>query len=497
MTSVRDLLELPELRLRVRTGDELLDRTLTRIYGTELPDPSRYLSAGELVLSGLLWWRGPADAEPFVAALAAAGSAALAVSAADTGEVPAALVDACEDHGIPLLEVPADLSFAVVTERVVLALAGASAGRTRLRTAAAGDAELPALLEHASVELGSPCWVLSATGRVVAGSGGVLARAAELARDFVSRGCRPTVARGHTLLPVNETATVPWALVIQGDRARWAAATGSLVTELLALVALDRARMDQVRRVADRVAAPLLRLAAGESLTEAEFGTGLAAAGLPPDTAVRVVLARTGTGSPNPGVAILTELLAGYPDRTLVGEAGEDACALVLGESWPSGWAAEALTALSTIEPLLAAPRVLLGIGGPTKVAELRGASEQARHSVAVAAGSTERIAVVSGEQLRPHQLLIAAASQDLRRSLRARALGPLLAYDRAQHSDLVHTIRVFLDCSASPAVAAKALHIHVNTLRYRIARASELLGVDLNDFGNQVDVYLALRMTP
>src|SRR3981081_1629263 len=60
--SVKTLLELPELRLRLRTGADLLDRTVSRIYGTELPDPGRYVSAGEMVLSGLLWWRGPGDA---------------------------------------------------------------------------------------------------------------------------------------------------------------------------------------------------------------------------------------------------------------------------------------------------------------------------------------------------------------------------------------------------------------------------------------------------
>ncbi|OZM74104.1 PucR family transcriptional regulator [Amycolatopsis antarctica] len=497
MTSVRDLLEIPELRLRVRTGEDLLDRGLTRIYGTELPDPSRYLSAGELVLSGLLWWRGPEDAEPFVAALAEAGSAALAASAADTGRIPAALVEACGRYGIPLLEVPADLSFAVVTERVVLALAGASAGRSRLRTAAAGDASLTALLEHARAELGAPCWVLSATGRMVAGSGVELVDTQGIARAFVRGGCRARVTNGYTLLPVGERATVPWALAIEGDRARWTGATGSLAAELAALVDLDRSRSEQVRRVADRVAAPLLRLAAGDSLTDTDFTTGLAAAGLPGHSTIRVVLARTGTGTPSLGVALLTELLAGYPARTLVGEAGEDACALVVGDLWPPDWAGKAVAALSTVDSLIPASRVLLGIGGPAAVTELRGASEQARHAVAVAEGRPGRIGVVSGDQLRAHQLLVAAADADLRRSLRARTLGPLLAYDQAQNADLVRTVRVFLDCDASPTAAAKALHVHVNTLRYRITRAGELLGMDLTDFGNQVDVYLALRMSP
>jgi DNA-binding PucR family transcriptional regulator len=102
---------------------------------------------------------------------------------------------------------------------------------------------------------------------------------------------------------------------------------------------------------------------------------------------------------------------------------------------------------------------------------------------------------VVSGEQIGTYQLLLAGVADELRHSVRRRTLGPLLAYDEARQGDLVRTVRVFLECSGSPGAAAKALHVHVNTLRYRIARASELLGKDLTDFPTQVDVYLALSI--
>jgi DNA-binding PucR family transcriptional regulator len=36
-----------------------------------------------------------------------------------------------------------------------------------------------------------------------------------------------------------------------------------------------------------------------------------------------------------------------------------------------------------------------------------------------------------------------------------------------------------------------------VNTLRYRIGRIEELADVDLDDFGQRVDVYLALNAEP
>ncbi|PXY26116.1 PucR family transcriptional regulator [Prauserella sp. PE36] len=463
MTLVRTLLEIPELRMRLRAGGDLLDRVVTRIYGTELPDPSRYLSAGELVLSGLLWWRGPDDAEPFVAALAHARCAALAASGADTGGIPDELVAACERHRMPLLEVPADLSFAVVTERVVLALADESGGaRKRLLSAAAEDASLPTLLTHAATELGADCWVCSATGRVVAASAS-------------------GAPQERTVLPVGGRSAVPWSLVVGAELGP---GLTEVAEELASLVGLARAREDEVRRVRMRVAAPLLALLADPAGSAAELATAFAATGLPADLPLRVLLARA------PGAGdILGELLAEHRGPVFIGELGDagEACALVpADDGWPSDWPATATRALER----LGGGRVLIGIGGPATMPGLRGASEEARHALGAAARRAERVAVLSGEEIGVHRLLLAGAPDELRRALRERTLGPL-----AGHPELLRTVRVYLECSGSPARAAKALHVHVNTLRYRLARAGELLGADLTDFRTQVDVYLALSV--
>jgi DNA-binding PucR family transcriptional regulator len=101
---------------------------------------------------------------------------------------------------------------------------------------------------------------------------------------------------------------------------------------------------------------------------------------------------------------------------------------------------------------------------------------------------------VVAGEEIALHQLLLAGVPEDLRGSLRRRLLGPVLDYDAAHGSDLLGTLRVFLDCSGSWTAAAARLHVHVNTLRYRVGRVEELLGADLSNFAERVDLYLALR---
>ncbi|MEU0791315.1 PucR family transcriptional regulator [Amycolatopsis sp. NPDC005961] len=437
MTTVKTLLGLPGLRLRPLAGADLLDRPVTRIYVTELPDPGRYLSAGELVLSGLLWWRRPGDAEPFVAALARAGAAALAASGADSGGIPAEVVEACERHRIPLLEVPTDLSFSVITEQVVLALAAASES-ARKRLQAAADAPVETLLESASAELGLPCWVLSGLGRVVAGAAPLPVPAPDVVRRYAAKE-----SGSLTVVPVEGRHAVPWLIAVGGPLST---AQAELAEELSGLVGVTRARM----------ADPEPELP-GEA---------------------RVVALRT-EGS-DESRDVLRELL---PDGLLLKSTGDTSFAATTSSPSPAE--------LSTVEPLLRASRILCGVSDPAPREEAR---EVAGYALAVAARRTGRVVVVPAGEVDAHELLLAGAPDRLRAALRRRVLGPLLEYDAEQHTDLVHTVRVFLECSGSPTRAAKALHVHVNTLRYRIGRAGELLGADLTEFTDQLDVYLALR---
>src|SRR5260370_40039220 len=113
---LRELLEVPEFRLRALVGEDALDRPVGGVYTTDLLDPRRYLTGGEIVLTGLMWRRGPADSEPLVAAAVAAGAGALAAGDAALGSGPEDLGAACRRPGLPLFEVPVDVSFATLTE---------------------------------------------------------------------------------------------------------------------------------------------------------------------------------------------------------------------------------------------------------------------------------------------------------------------------------------------------------------------------------------------
>lgn len=74
------------------------------------------------------------------------------------------------------------------------------------------------------------------------------------------------------------------------------------------------------------------------------------------------------------------------------------------------------------------------------------------------------------------------------------RFVEPLARYDAAHTSDLQRTLEVYFACGQTLEQAARRLHIHVSTLRYRLKKASEVLGVDLRDSAAVLEVQVALR---
>jgi PucR family transcriptional regulator, purine catabolism regulatory protein len=72
--------------------------------------------------------------------------------------------------------------------------------------------------------------------------------------------------------------------------------------------------------------------------------------------------------------------------------------------------------------------------------------------------------------------------------------LGPLIDYDRRHNTELVHSLRVFLQCNRSWIRATAELFVHKQTLVYRMSRVEELTARRLNDTGDVAELWLALR---
>lgn len=68
--------------------------------------------------------------------------------------------------------------------------------------------------------------------------------------------------------------------------------------------------------------------------------------------------------------------------------------------------------------------------------------------------------------------------SEDLREWFK-RTLGLLVEYDLRNKTDMVQTLELYFDAGQKLQEAAQALHIHPNTLKYRLRRIEQVLGQD------------------
>jgi len=514
-----ELLSLPRLRLRVLSGGDQADLPIRWAYTTDLLEPARYLTGGELVLTGMMWHTRPEDSETFVASLAEAGVAALGAGTA-LGEIPDDLVRACQRHGMPLLEVPTETSFGAVTEEVLRLLnrnrfttiAERHDRHRRLIAEVAAGADFPEVFAHAADQAGVNAWVVSSTGRAVASAGPELGEETrlEIAHRALTapsfpREVRPpgeAPPRVLTVLPVQTRESHPlarWLLVCAGDHRSWGEDAHETAAELSSIAVLARSREEERALNDARHAEGLPRLLAGQRMEEA--AALLRAGGMAdPEGALHVMVSAELAPEPRlPDLArrVLGELLAGRGDTVLTGD--DDVLAVVAaGES---GGAADSLRAelergARALEPGLTDYRLALGVGCTARpLGDLRGAAAEARHARRLARLRGGRTQVVAGDEIDTHELLLASVPEEIRDSYRERLLGPLLAYDRDHRSDLVETLERFLEHSGSWQRCANAMHVHVNTLRYRIGRVEELTGRDLGRLDHRVDLFLALRL--
>ncbi|MDW5597408.1 helix-turn-helix domain-containing protein [Conexibacter stalactiti] len=94
-------------------------------------------------------------------------------------------------------------------------------------------------------------------------------------------------------------------------------------------------------------------------------------------------------------------------------------------------------------------------------------------------------------------QVLLLEVGDFLRARPRRRSppLARLHEHDRVHGTDYVATLAAYLDCFGNGALASERLHVHANTLRYRMRRIAEIAAIDLDDAGDRLPLELELRL--
>lgn len=137
------------------------------------------------------------------------------------------------------------------------------------------------------------------------------------------------------------------------------------------------------------------------------------------------------------------------------------------------------------------------GIGPVCRRAEdYPAAVREARFALRVGVHGLRERTVVTVESLGMYRLFAHVGGVDAVAAAAEETLAPVLRADSRDGSDLLHTLQTYLEKDRRAAETARALHVHVNTLRYRIERVGKLLRVDLDDPDARFFLLLALRLS-
>ncbi|MFE1885723.1 PucR family transcriptional regulator [Streptomyces diastatochromogenes] len=144
------------------------------------------------------------------------------------------------------------------------------------------------------------------------------------------------------------------------------------------------------------------------------------------------------------------------------------------------------------------APEVALhgGTGAPADGPEgLGGALAQAQYALtSVRTTAPDASVLTDATALTSLDALLTGVPADVRSAYSRTVLGPLLDTDRTATAVLLSTLETFLACDGSWARTAQALHLHVNTVHYRIQRIEHFTGRDLSRLCDRLDLWAALR---
>ncbi|GAA1064096.1 MULTISPECIES: PucR family transcriptional regulator ligand-binding domain-containing protein [Streptomyces violaceusniger group] len=529
------LLRHPALGLRQVAGGREADTPVYFVHTSEMEDPVPYLLGGELLLSAGVHCPEAAGAgtywDRYVARTVQAGAAALGFGIAPVHDtVPRALAEACDRHGLPLVEVPRQTTFTAVASAVWDAMAerrhhelrSLTEAQQSLATAAARPHPVPAVLRQLSQHLGAwtvlygPAGPDAPDGAELVAAGprpprearkALGALAARLRSGPSSAAGRATGAAGEELLltayGLGGPAGPEDRLALGVCAPRRDGADGAIVGVAVVLLSLLTARRVVGAEAGRTSALVRLMLGAEPARVAALLSPSPGQPGQPGQSGQPGQPGQSGQpgqpgtlGQPGqPGTSpeppedgglwtvvhgrrrgrgrddglLATAALAAGLGTPLVDLDGDALSALVPGEG-----------------EVRAQPGWTLGVGAPVPAADLtRGGADAAR---ALRRAVAERVPLVRDGPART------GGVGSLVDPAEAGAHGRALLAPLEGAPALLETLRVWLSLHGSWDRTAVALEVHRNTVRQRIARAGALLDLDLGDADVRMELWFALK---
>ncbi|MGW5329856.1 PucR family transcriptional regulator [Streptomyces sp. NPDC004014] len=517
--TLASLVQHTALRLTVRAGGDRLDVPVRWAHVSELADPVPYMEGGELLLVTALKLdaEDPQAMRRYVRRLAGAGVVGLGFAVGvNYEEIPRALVDAAEEEGLPLLEVPRRTPFLAISKAVSAAIAAdqyravtAGFAAQRELTRQALNAGPEGLLGALAAQIDGWAALYDASGAVVAAAPEWAGRrAARLTAEVERLRERPAPASSVVGGPENEdrvelhslgTGKRPRAALAVGTAAALGTAERYALHSAIALLTLTTERSRSLHAAEQRIGAAVLRMLLAGEPDHARAVAGDLYGGLL-DAPFRMVVAESGSGTDPLGeLAETVEAAAARAgEALLVVPSGERLVVLVAD----GGAAVTACTGYTAaLEGARAGSEqgaaeqddLVVGLSAPAGPIAAAAAYKQAEQALSVARRRGR--VLVEHDQLAAGSVLPLLAD-DAVKAFADGLLRALHEHDATGRGDLVASLRAWLSRHGQWDAAAADLGVHRHTLRYRMRRVEEILGRSLDDPDVRMELWLALKAT-
>ncbi|WP_086727042.1 PucR family transcriptional regulator [Streptomyces carpinensis] len=540
------------LKLTVRAGGDRLDVPVRWAHVSELADPVPYMEGGELLLITALKLdaEDPEAMRRYVKRLVGAGVVGLGFAiGVNYEEIPKALVDAAEEEGLPLLEVPRRTPFLAISKAVSAAIAAeqyravtAGFAAQRELTRQALNAGPEGLLAALAAQVDGWAALYDASGAVVATAPEWAGRrAARLTADVERLRDRPAPASAVVGGPETEdrvelhsigTSRRPRAALAVGTAAPLGTAERYAVHSAIALLTLTTERSRSLHAAEQRIGAAVLRMLLAGQPDHARAVAGDLYGGLldapfrmivaepapasaarahadgyahvqPAKSASAAVPAAAGGsgGDPLAGLAEAVEAAAARSGEAVLvvpeGErlvvlAGDGSTAVAACGEYAAALEARRAAAVSE-QTAGDEDELVIGLSAPAGPIAAAAAYKQAEQALSV---SRRR-----GRVLVEHEQLVSGSvlpllADDAVRAFADGLLRALYEHDATGRGDLVASLRAWLSRHGQWDAAAADLGVHRHTLRYRMRRVEEILGRSLDDPDVRMELWLALKAT-
>jgi purine catabolism regulator len=120
----------------------------------------------------------------------------------------------------------------------------------------------------------------------------------------------------------------------------------------------------------------------------------------------------------------------------------------------------------------------------------------EAMTALSIGKKMARRRPIIWYDEVAHYDLLDCIADQPQCQRWLAKTLGPLLDYDGSNDTELVKTLETYFDCNQIAQQTAHRLSIHPKTLKYRLRRIEEILGVDPMSGDRKLAFYLATKLS-